>query len=90
LRNLNLAQPSLSLETLIKHIPNFENKKGGGIYRFLNACDFAIGNVESSLKTVLVQAIRTKLSSKVFAVTQNRSITDWVSLKTLLASTFRA
>lgn len=90
LSNLNMTQPTLSLETLIKLIPDFEGKKGGDIYRFLNACDFAMANVDPSLKTTLVQAIRTKLSGKAFAVTQNRVITDWIGLKTLLENTFRA
>jgi hypothetical protein len=85
-----MAQPTLSLETLIKCIPNFEGKKEGDIYQFLNACDFAMENVDPSLKTVLVQAIRTESGSKAFALTQNRIIIDWVGLKTLLKGSFCA
>lgn len=89
--NQNMAEGKLSLETLIKLIPKFEGKKGGdNIYQFFNSCDFAMKNVDPSLRDVLVQAIQTKLGGKAFDVTQNRIITDWEGLKTLLESTFCA
>jgi hypothetical protein len=57
-----MAEGKLSLETLIKLIPSFEwNIEGGGIHRFLNAYDFAVRRVDLSLKSVLIQAIKTKL-----------------------------
>lgn len=88
--NQNMAQGHLSLETLIKLIPNFEGNQGGEIHRFLNACDFAMQNIDPSLQPVLVQAIKTKLGGKAFAITQNRIITDWSGLKTLLENAFCA
>lgn len=51
--NLSMAQSTFSLETLIKLIPEFDGKKGGeNIYRFFKACDFAMRNVDPSMKTV--------------------------------------
>lgn len=81
---------NLSLETLIKLIPTFEGKPGGEIHPFLNACDFAMQNVDPTLKPVLLQAIKSTLGSKAFTITQNRALTDWVGLKTLLESSFCA
>jgi len=71
LEDQNMSSANLSLETLLKLIPTFEGKQEGEIHRFLNACDFAVQNVEPSLKPVLVQAIKTKLGGKAFAITQN-------------------
>jgi hypothetical protein len=80
----------LSLETVIKLIPQFNGQNDDDIYPFLNACEFAVSCVQETIKPILVQAIRTKLSGKAFSVTQNREITDWAGLKTLLESAFCA
>lgn len=54
LKNKNMAQANLSLETLLKLIPTLNCKKEGEIHRFLNEFEFANKNVSCSLKFILV------------------------------------
>lgn len=89
-KSSKMANTGVSIETLIGLIPRFEGTNRGEIYRFFNACDFAMQNVDSVLKPVLLQAIQTKLSGKAFAITQNRVITDWPGLRSLLEGAFCA
>lgn len=93
----NLVHPStsksfkmteISLETAIKLIPFFNGQIDEEIYPFINACEFAMSCIQKDFKPVLVKAITTKLGGKAFAVTQNREITDWAGLKSLLETAF--
>jgi len=80
----------LSLETAIKLVPYFNGEDSADIYPYLSACDFVMSNVDDNIKPVLLQAIRTKLSKKAFAITQHRDVEDWAGLKHLLESNFCA
>jgi len=74
----------LSLETAIKLVLFFDGEDSADIYPYLSACDFVMSNVSDNTKPVLLQAIRTKLSKKAFAITQHRKVVDWTGLRLLL------
>lgn len=71
-------------------VPFFNGEDSADIYPYLSACDFVMSNVDNNIKPVLLQAIRTKLSKKAFAITQHRDVEDWAGLKHLLESNFCA
>lgn len=80
----------LSLETAIKLIPNFNGECDDEIYPFIEASKFAISCVKEASAPTLVRTMRTKLSGKTFKVTQNREISNWAGLKSLLEFAFCA
>ncbi|KAF0689167.1 Uncharacterized protein FWK35_00035928, partial [Aphis craccivora] len=80
----------LSLETAIKLVSFFNGEDSADFCPYLIACNFVMSNVDNSIKPILLQAIRTKLSKKAFAITQNRDVEDWARLKHLLESNFCA
>lgn len=61
-------------------VPFFNGEDSADIYPYLSACDFVMSNVSDNTKPVLLQAIRTKLSKKAFAITQHREVEDWAGL----------
>jgi len=83
----NKKLSELSLETAITLIPNF-NRVVDEVYLFIEVCEFAISEVKEASVPILVRAIRTKLCGKVFKGVQNRRISNWVELKSLLKFEF--
>lgn len=85
----NKATP-LSLETAINLVPKFNGEETGEIYPFINTCSFVMGSVSEESRSILLQAIISKLSGKAYAAIQHREITTWESAKGLLEITFCA
>ncbi|KAE9528650.1 hypothetical protein AGLY_012225 [Aphis glycines] len=81
-----MYETKLSLETAIKLVPAFNGVDSTDVYHFFNVCKFVMSNIDSAIKPVLLQAIRTKLSGKAFGITKHREIKGWEGLKFLLES----
>jgi len=56
-----MNETKLSLETAIKLVPAFNGVDSTDVYPFFffNACEFVMSNVDSAIRLVLLQTIRT-------------------------------
>lgn len=81
---------ALSLGEALRLVPTFDGTVPSDIYPFISACEIALATVATESRTVLLQAIRTKLRGNAFAITQYRGVEEWDSLKALLEDEFCA
>lgn len=87
--NINMAQPAeLKIEIVIRFIPEFDGEKSK-LHKFLNCCDvMASTYTRPEDQQMLLNTIKSKLSSKAYDSVKYKTYNTWNDLKKLLTDQF--
>lgn len=87
--NINMTQPAeLKIEIVIRFIPEFDGEKTK-LHKFLNCCDvMASTYTRPEDQQMLLNTIKSKLSSKAYDSVKYKTYNTWIELKKLLTDQF--
>jgi hypothetical protein len=72
----SVDQTQLTFADALRFIPEYDGQPCN-LYSFFNKCEFSLGRVKTSIKSILLQAIVAKLSSRALDVVKYRDIKEW-------------
>lgn len=90
LKPINTIAVTLSFDSALQIVPNFDGEDPQRVYPFIDACDFVMSSVDEKTRPLLLRAIQQKMTGTAYAVRQYREILSWDMLKGLLEGAFCA